>query len=60
VFAGAETATAWLVDTAAARRLFGPPEVPLLRMIDWTAEWVARGGSSLGKATHYEVRDGNY
>jgi nucleoside-diphosphate-sugar epimerase len=60
VFAGAEAATAWLVDTTEAERLFGPPQVPLLRMIDWTADWVARGGSSLGKATHYEVRDGNY
>jgi nucleoside-diphosphate-sugar epimerase len=60
VFTGAETAAAWLVDTVAAQRLFGPPQVPLLRMIDWTADWVARGGSSLGKATHYEVRDGNY
>jgi nucleoside-diphosphate-sugar epimerase len=60
VFAGSESDSAWLVNTAAAQRLFGPPEVPLARLIDWTADWVARGMPSLGKATHYEVRDGNY
>lgn len=60
VLTGTESDTAWLVDTEQARRLFGPPEVPLERLIDWTADWVARGGTSLGKATHYEVRDGNY
>jgi nucleoside-diphosphate-sugar epimerase len=60
VFAGSESDTAWLVNTDEAQRLFGPPEVPLARLIDWTADWVARGLPSLGKATHYEVRDGNY
>jgi hypothetical protein len=36
----------------------GYPRVPLGRMIDWVADWVATGGHSLDKATHYEVRDG--
>jgi nucleoside-diphosphate-sugar epimerase len=60
VLTGTEAETAWLVDTAEAQRLFGPPEVPLERLVQWTADWVARGGTSLGKATHYEVRDGSY
>jgi nucleoside-diphosphate-sugar epimerase len=60
VLSGVESDTAWLVDTTAARQLFGEPEVPLLQLVDWTADWVARGGASLGKATHYEVRNGNY
>ena len=60
VLAGSESDAAWLVNTTEAQRLFGPPEVPLERMIDWTADWVARGMPSLGKDTHFEVRDGNY
>ena len=60
VLSGSEAATAWIVDTAAARRLFGLPSVPLDKMIDWVAEWVARGGASLGKDTHFGTRDGTY
>ncbi|MCX7891355.1 MAG: NAD(P)-dependent oxidoreductase [Burkholderiales bacterium] len=59
-FTAHEAETAWLVDTSAAQRLFGPPAVPLETMIDWTAEWIAGGKPSLGKDTHYDVRDGNY
>jgi nucleoside-diphosphate-sugar epimerase len=59
-FAGAESDTAWLVDTRAAERLFGPPEVTLERMVDWTADWTRRRMPSLAKETHYEVRDGRY
>jgi nucleoside-diphosphate-sugar epimerase len=57
---GEEAATAWLVDCSEAFRLFGPPQVPLERMMDWTADWVLRGGATLGKPTHYEARDGSY
>src|SRR6516164_513389 len=60
VFTGSEAAEAWLVNTAEATRLFGHPSVPLTRMIDWTADWVARKMPSLGKDTHYDVRDGNF
>lgn len=57
---GTEAPTAWLVDCSEAFRLFGPPRVGLARMLDWTADWVRRGGASLGKPTHYEARDGKY
>jgi len=57
---GREADSAWLVDTTAAQRLLGAPRVPLEAMLDWTAGWVARGGPSLGKETHFEVRDGKY
>ncbi len=60
VLAGEEAPTAWLVDCSEAFRLFGPPRVGLERMLDWTADWVQRGGASLHKPTHYEARDGQY
>ncbi|MGH8737470.1 MAG: NAD-dependent epimerase/dehydratase family protein [Burkholderiales bacterium] len=60
VFEGREAPTAWLLDTRAAQRLFGAPRVPLGTMIDWVADWVARGMPALGKATHFSTRDGTY
>jgi nucleoside-diphosphate-sugar epimerase len=57
---GREAPTAWLVDTRAAQKLFGAPRVPLSAMLDWQADWIARGLPDLGKPTHFETRDGNY
>jgi hypothetical protein len=60
VLEGEERPTAWLSNATQAARLLGYPLVPLGRMIDWVADWVAAGGPSLGKPTHYEARDGRY
>jgi len=60
VFTGVEAADAWLVNTAEATRLFGYPSVPLGTLVDWTADWVARGMPSLGKDTHYDTRHGDF
>ena len=60
ILAGEESPTAWLVNTAEAMRLFGYPRVSLLQMIDWTADWVARGLPSHGKPTGYAKRDGDF
>ena len=34
--------------------------VPLMPLVDWTADQVGRGMPSLGKDTHYDTRDGNF
>lgn len=57
---GTEAPTAWLINAAQAHRLFGYPTVPLAKMINWVADWVAHDRPSLGKPTHFEVRDGAY
>lgn len=57
---GDEAPTAWIANTARAVGLFGYPRVPLATLIDWQADWLARGMSSLGKATHFQVRTGTY
>jgi nucleoside-diphosphate-sugar epimerase len=57
---GSEAPTAWLIDSSASRRLLGAPQVPLDKMIDWQADWIARGLPGLGKPTHFETRDGKY
>jgi nucleoside-diphosphate-sugar epimerase len=60
IVSGQEASTAWLVDCTRAFELFGPPKVSLDMMLDWTADWMRRGGASLNKPTHYEARDGKY
>jgi uncharacterized protein YbjT (DUF2867 family) len=60
VLEGEEAPTVLLSNAARAFALFGYPRVPLLAMLDWVADWVARGGRSLGKATKFEVRDGRF
>ncbi len=59
-FVGQEAATAWVMNGTEAARMFGPPMVDTDTMLDWTADWVARGGSSYGKPTRYESRDGQF
>ena len=60
VFTGAEAPTPGWSTPREAMRLFGYPRVPLARLIDWTADWVARGMPSLGKDTHFDTRDGAF
>ncbi len=57
---GKEAETALLSDASEAFRLLGKPETGLEVVLDWTARWVQRGGATLGKPTHFEVRDGSY
>ena len=60
ILTGTEGPRAWLVDCSEAVRLFGPAPTPMDKMLDWTADWVRRGGASHNKPTHYESKDGKY
>jgi NAD-dependent epimerase/dehydratase family protein len=60
IIVGKEEPTAWITDTSQAVSLFGRPIVDSEKLIDWTADWIARSMPSLGKPTKYEVRDGRY
>jgi nucleoside-diphosphate-sugar epimerase len=59
-FAGEEGPLALLGDPAECVSRLGPPEVPLDRLVEWTAAWVEQGGRSLGKPTRFERTDGRF
>jgi nucleoside-diphosphate-sugar epimerase len=60
VITGVESPTGWLFDPSRSYEWFGPPAVSLEEMIAATAQWVLQGGATLGKPTHFEVRDGRF
>ncbi len=60
IFRGEEADHAWLNDASAATALYGPPSVPLERLITWQADWVRHRQPSLGKPTGFQVRDGKF
>jgi nucleoside-diphosphate-sugar epimerase len=60
VITGEEAPTALLSNAAKCFALFGYPKVPLETMLRWTAHWLRVGGTSLGKPTHFETRDGRF
>ena len=60
VFVNDEAEQAWLVNSGKAMQLFGYPNVTLVQMIDWTADWLLRDMPSLKKPTRYDVRSGVY
>ena len=59
-FIGTETNTALLNNAQRAFSLFGKPQVSADCLINWVADWVKTGGTSLGKPTHFESRDGKF
>ncbi|MBN8215288.1 MAG: NAD(P)-dependent oxidoreductase [Spirochaetes bacterium] len=60
VFTGEEKPEAFISSAARACALFGYPRVPVLRVLDWTADWISRGLKSLGKPTHFEESSGKF
>jgi len=59
-FQGEPAATALLSSSARMEQLFGPPETGIGEMIERVADWIALGGRSLGKPTHFEEREGRF
>jgi nucleoside-diphosphate-sugar epimerase len=59
-FRGSEAPTALLSDATRLEELFGRPEAAIEEMLEQVAEWVERGGSSFGKPTHFEEREGRF
>jgi nucleoside-diphosphate-sugar epimerase len=59
-FTGQESATALLSNASLGLEKLGTPRIGAARLIPWIAQWVARGGRSLGKPTHFESRDGRF
>lgn len=57
---GTEAEDAFLSNAQLSQRLFGHPRVTAPQMLHWIADWTRRGGRSLDRPTHYEVRDGKF
>lgn len=59
-FTGTESRTALLSDAHLARHLIGPPPTSIEQILEWTADWIERGGETWNRPTHFEVRDGKF
>ena len=59
-FRGSEGPDALLSNGQFGYRLLGRPRVTAEELIAWIADWLSRGGETLGKPTHFEVRDGKF
>lgn len=59
-FKGEPNGIAYLSNCGKMVELFGQPRVSVDTMIEWVAHWVASGGESLGKPTHFETQNGKY
>ncbi|NUM53989.1 MAG: NAD-dependent epimerase/dehydratase family protein [Candidatus Hydrogenedentes bacterium] len=57
---GAEAPTALLSNATKCHDLFGPPDVSIDTLCHWIAHWIASGGKTLAKPTHFETRDGKF
>lgn len=60
ILEGRETGDALISNGQLGHRLHGYPRVSAQQMLVWIADWVMRGGKSLGKPTHFEARDGTF
>jgi nucleoside-diphosphate-sugar epimerase len=59
-FRGEEGPDALLSDGRLGAALLGPLRVPSSRLIEWTVDWLTRGGATSGKPTHFDSRAGRF
>ncbi len=59
-FVGEESADALISNGRRGHDLLGRPHVGISSMLEWTADWVSRGGPTLGKPTKFQSRDGTF
>jgi hypothetical protein len=59
-FQGEELGDALLSNAEKAYALFGRPRATATQLIAWISDWVARGGQTLAKPTHFEERAGRF
>jgi nucleoside-diphosphate-sugar epimerase len=55
-----EAPDALLSNAGRMTELLGDPLLPVETLLDWVADWVARGGTLLDKPTKFERRDGRF
>jgi nucleoside-diphosphate-sugar epimerase len=60
ILEGKEAGDALINNGQFGHRLYGYPRVSAQQMLLWIADWVMRGGKSLGRPTHFESRDGKF
>jgi len=59
-YTGTSSGIAYLSNATRSVNLFGPPRVSIPQLMDWVANWIGRGGKTLGKPTHFQVTDGQF
>lgn len=60
VWQGVEAPNALLSNASKLHQLLGYPTIAPNDIIDWTANWISHGGSTLNKPTHFQTRDGKF
>ena len=55
-----ELENSYIIDGSESHQLFGYPGVPLREMVERVAQWVELNGSTIGKPTHFQERDGYF
>ena len=59
-FSGTPEETAWLSNASDSQRRFGEPATSVEQMVQWVAAWLKQGGTTHGKPTGFEKRDGKF